>query len=163
MLQWIKNVWTQRNALNNLRFLLVLNSFRRHLIESVKNRFNEKQTNIAVIPDRFTSKLQPLDIAINKSFKVNLHQYYNDWMNSKVCELTLSEKIKKPLYANVTSWVKRSQNDIDINLIKKSFKCCDISVARDDSEDNLVFDYNGLKNKKSKKTKQIIDVNNEEN
>ena len=84
-------------------------------------------------------------------------------MNFKICKLTLSGKIKKSLYINITSWVKKLWDNIDINLIKKSFKCCDISVARDDSEDNLVFDYNGLKNKKSKKTKQIIDVNNEEN
>ncbi len=74
-------------------------------------------------------------------------------MNSKVHELILSEKIKKPLYINVTNWVKRSWDNININLIKKSFKCYSISVIKDSSKDNLVFDYNGLKNKKSKKTK----------
>ena len=78
MLWWIENVWTQRNPLGNSRSLLVLDSFREHLVESVKNRFNEKQTNIAVIPGGLTSKLQPLDVAINKSFKANLRQYYND-------------------------------------------------------------------------------------
>src|SRR6266540_7363443 len=107
MLWWIENVWTRRNLLNNPRSLLVLDSFRRYLVDSVKNRFNEKQTNIAVIPGGLTSKLQLLDVAINKSFKANLHQYYNNWISSEVCELTPSGRIKKSSYANVASWVKR--------------------------------------------------------
>ena len=77
-------------------------------MDLVKNRFNEKQTNIAVIPGGLTSKLQPLNVAINKSFKANLCQYYNDWMSSEVRELIPSGRIKKPSYANVASWVKRS-------------------------------------------------------
>jgi hypothetical protein len=92
MLWWIENVWTQRNALSNPRSLLVLDSFRGHLVNSVKNRFNEKQTNIAVIPGGLTSKLQPLDVAINKSFKANLRRYYNEWMNSEVHALTPTKK-----------------------------------------------------------------------
>ena len=87
---------------------MVLDSFREHLVESVKNRFNEKQTNIAIIPDGLTSKLQPLNIAINKSFKVKLRYYYNEWMNSKIRELTPAGRIKRPSYATVAEWVKKS-------------------------------------------------------
>jgi len=49
--------------------MLVYDSFRGHTVNSVKNRLVEKNTNIAVIPGGCTSKLQPLDVAINKSFK----------------------------------------------------------------------------------------------
>jgi hypothetical protein len=49
--------------------MLVYDSFRGHIVNSVKNRLMEKNTNIAVIPGGCTSKLQPLDVAINKSFK----------------------------------------------------------------------------------------------
>src|SRR6266542_3608996 len=103
MLWWIENVWTRRNLLNNPRSLLVLDSFRRYLVNSVKNRFNEKQTNIAVIPNGLISKLQPLDVVINKSFKANLRQYYNDWMSSEVRELIPFGRIKKSSYANIAS------------------------------------------------------------
>jgi DDE superfamily endonuclease/Tc5 transposase DNA-binding domain/Brinker DNA-binding domain len=70
MLWWIENIWTRRALLSkNPRSLLVLDSFRGHLTDPVKRRFNENNTNMAVIPGGLTSKVQPLDVAINKSFK----------------------------------------------------------------------------------------------
>jgi hypothetical protein len=75
MLWWIENVWTSRNPFGNSRSLLVLDSFRGHIVDSVKNRFVEKNTDIAIIPGGCTSKLQPLDVAINKSFKSKVFIY----------------------------------------------------------------------------------------
>ena len=78
MLWWIETVWTSRNPFGNPQSLLILDSFRGHTVSSVKNRLVEKNTNIAVIPGGCTSRLQPLDNAINKSFKskVKLLLYY---------------------------------------------------------------------------------------
>lgn len=72
MLWWIETVWTSRNPFGNSRSMLVLDSFRGHTVNSVKNRLVEKNTNIVVIPGGCTSKLQPLDVAINKSFKTKV-------------------------------------------------------------------------------------------
>ena len=70
MLYWIENVWVKRaERFSNPRSLLVLDSFSAHVVDSVKRRFMEKNTNIAVIPGGLTSRLQPLDVSINKSFK----------------------------------------------------------------------------------------------
>lgn len=70
MLFWVENIWNQRASLSsNPRSLLVLDSFTGHLVNSVKTRFQEKNTNIAVIPGGLTCKLQPLDVSVNKSFK----------------------------------------------------------------------------------------------
>jgi transposase len=70
MLYWIENVWIKRaGRLSNPQSLLVLDSFSAHIVDSVKRRFGEKNTNIAVIPGGLTSRLQPLDVSINKSFK----------------------------------------------------------------------------------------------
>jgi hypothetical protein len=141
---------------------LVLDSFREHLVESVKNRFNEKQTNIAIIPDGLTSKLQPLDVAINKSFKAKLCYYYNKWINFKIHELTPAGRIKRPSYATVAKWVKKSWDEVDVSLIRRSFKCCRISIARDGSEDNLMFDYDSLLNNIKKKKSghdKVRDIN----
>jgi hypothetical protein len=76
MLWWIETVWTSRNLFSNPQSMLILDSFRDHTVNSVKNRLVEKNTNIAVIPGGCTSKLQPLDNAINKSFKSKVNYYY---------------------------------------------------------------------------------------
>ena len=72
MLYWIENIWIKRARLFNSQSLLVLNSFSAHIVDSVKRCFGEKNTNIAVIPGELTSHLQPLDVSINKSFKVKV-------------------------------------------------------------------------------------------
>jgi hypothetical protein len=73
MLFWIENVWVKRARLSNPQSLLVLDSFSAHIVESVKRRFREKNTDIAVIPGGLTSRLQPLDVSVNKSFKTKVY------------------------------------------------------------------------------------------
>ena len=80
MLYWIENVWVKRARLSNPQSLLVLDSFSAHIVDTVKRRFREKNTEIAVIPGGLTSRLQPLDVSINKSFKAKVgnkfHLFY---------------------------------------------------------------------------------------
>ena len=76
MLWWIENIWTKRRPLSNLRSLLILNSFCAHLVDPVKNRFSEKNTNLAVIPGGLTKKLQPLDVSIIKVSKTRYFLFY---------------------------------------------------------------------------------------
>ncbi len=73
MLYWIENVWVKYATLSNPQSLLVLNSFSAHIVDSVKCHFNEKNTNIAVVPGGLTSRLQPLDVSVNKSFKAKVN------------------------------------------------------------------------------------------
>ncbi|CAB5317938.1 unnamed protein product [Rhizophagus irregularis] len=53
-------------------------------VDSVKRRFGEKNTNIAVIPEGLTSRLQHLDVSVNKSFKTKMRRNYNEWMAEAV-------------------------------------------------------------------------------
>ncbi|GBC49157.1 pogo transposable element with KRAB domain [Rhizophagus irregularis DAOM 181602=DAOM 197198] len=144
MLWWIETVWTSRNPFGNSRSLLVLDSFRGHIVSSVKNQLVEKNTNIAVIPGDCTSKLQPLDVAINKSFKVKVKERYNDWMSFTIHALTPARRIKRPSYSTVATWVKELWDDVDKDLIRRSFKCCGVLTNTDGSEDNDLFDYDKL-------------------
>lgn len=54
---------------------------------------------------------------------------------------TATGKIKRPAYSTVATWVKESWDDVSVDLIKKSFKCCGVSTKLDGSEDNQLFDY----------------------
>ncbi|CAG8453269.1 7500_t:CDS:2 [Scutellospora calospora] len=49
--------------------LLILDSFTAHRTDPVKCCLKERNTDIAVIPSRLTSHLQPLDVSLNKAFK----------------------------------------------------------------------------------------------
>ncbi|UZO24417.1 uncharacterized protein OCT59_016719 [Rhizophagus irregularis] len=72
--------------------------------------------NIAIIP----SKLQPLDVAINKNFKAK-----NDIIIGCLLPFMLLLQLEE-------------------DLIRRSFKCCGVSTNTDGSEDNDLFDYDKL-------------------
>ncbi|CAG8683623.1 14229_t:CDS:2, partial [Cetraspora pellucida] len=104
------------------RSLLVLDSFCGHLIDMIKNRFEEKNTNIVVILDGLTKKLQLLDVYINKSFKdenkdvVNLTQDNNNNNDSGLDE---SNKIRSKYNDKNRNNDNRNKNDNeDYNSLK---------------------------------------------
>jgi hypothetical protein len=72
-------------------------------------------------------------------------------MCEAIKDYTLSRKIKRPSYSLVARWVKESWDAIDINMIRWSFKCCGVSNATDGTEDNLIFDFDRLESKISRK------------
>ena len=72
--------------------------------------------------------------------------YYNEWMNEAIKEYTPSERIKKPSYLFVANWIKDSQDAIDPNMIKRSFKCYGISNDINRLENDLIFDLSKLEN-----------------
>jgi len=70
---WVENVWTQRaSRASNPRSLLVLDAFTAHRTDTVKRRFYRKNTDLAIIPGGLISRLQPLDVSLNKSFKAKV-------------------------------------------------------------------------------------------
>ena len=62
------------------------------------------------------------------------------------------------------SWVKTAWENVNPALIRKSFKCCGISVETNGTEDDEIFDYDGLmidedkENKEEKPEILMIDV-----
>jgi hypothetical protein len=65
-------------------------------------------------------------------------------MMEEIKELTPTGKLKRPSYETVANWVKDSWNAVDVNLIRRSFKYCDVSNNRDGSKDDWIFNYDRL-------------------
>ena len=85
MIWWIENIWTKRSRRgSNPKSLLVIDSFSGHKTDTIKKRFREKKTDLAVIPGGLTSKLQPLDVFLNKPFKAKVRNLYNHWMSEAI-------------------------------------------------------------------------------
>ena len=77
MLEWLKIVWGRRpRAFLNQPSMLVLDAFKGHLTDSVKNQLRKMKTELVVIPGGMTSVLQQMDVSINKPFKDRLRQQY---------------------------------------------------------------------------------------
>ena len=87
-----------------------------------------------------TSKLQVLDVALNKPFKVYLRKRYSDWLLEADLALTPSSKIKKPSVTLLCEWIRASWSTISSESIIKGFKKCCISNALDGSEDDVLWE-----------------------
>lgn len=140
MVDWIKTVWGRRAGALLLPSLLVLDSFRGHLVDSVRTELKERRTEIAVIPGGLTSLLQPLDVSLNKPFKDNVRRLYAEWMAAGDHDFTPSGKIRRPSVEVLCSWILEAWSTISDEVVVKSFKKTGISNALDGTEDDRLWD-----------------------
>jgi hypothetical protein len=97
MMDWVKVVWKRRpGTLLNKHGMLVLDSFKGHLTQQVKEEMRKANTDLIVIHCGMTSQLQVLDVVVNKPFKDHLRHLYNDWLLEGNHALTPGGKLKKP-------------------------------------------------------------------
>src|SRR4051812_39777154 len=82
-------------------------------------------------------------------------------MANEVYQLTPAGRIRKPSYATIAQCVKESWNNVNSNLIRKAFECCGISVNMDRTEDELVFNYEGLVEENSEEVLVVDSIDGE--
>lgn len=82
-----------------------------------------------VIPGGLTSKLQSLDVYINKPFKAHVQDQYDEWLMTDNLPLTPTGKIKKAAASTIVEWVSKAWEKITPELIQKSFKKCHAIVT----------------------------------
>jgi len=132
--------------------MMVFDSFKGHLEESVKRKFRDSGFDLAVIPGGLTSICQPLDVTINKPFKDNLRKEWHLWMASGGAGLTTGGNLKRAKLSDVCRWVKHSWESISSETIIQSFETCDIS--------NEIIDENS--DKENEEDFEITDASEEE-
>jgi hypothetical protein len=93
MIEWIERTFVPTLT---ARFkLLVMDSFRGHITQEVKDCFKEHGIYIAVIPGGCTPLLQPLDLTVNRSFKARLRQRWLGWISKNDNPVTRSGNVKR--------------------------------------------------------------------
>ena len=73
MLEWIERVWKPwvvHSGLMDNGSLLIMDRFAGHMVESVVDALGSCGTDVEFIVGGYTSKLQVLDVGINRPFKV---------------------------------------------------------------------------------------------
>ena len=139
MLRWIRDIYLKYTKKE--RSLLVLDSFRGHLTDNVKKAFRKGNTVMAVIPGGCTSKVQPLDVSINKPFKTELRKSWKIYMrdSAKIARES-GARVKAASKEEVVSWIVSAVSSIQAKpeLIMCSFLACGISNTLNGSEDYLI-------------------------
>ena len=103
-----------------------MDSFKAHTTDAVKETLEEMNTKAPVIPGRCTSKVQPLDVCVNKPFKQLLKASWAQYLKQAVASTQDSCKVKTATCQEVTDWVVRAWQAMKEKreLIKKSFQVC---------------------------------------
>lgn len=155
---WVEKVWRSRpGGLLQKRSLLVWDSFRAHLVESVKLALKEANTDIAVIPGGLTSVMQPLDVSLNKPFKDRLRNMWTSWMIEGHKEYTAGGNVKAASLSTVCEWVNEAWKGLPVEMVARSFKKCGISNAIDGSEDEILWE-----DEEEQSTASIVAVDEDE-
>jgi hypothetical protein len=126
-----------KNLTNNNPKIMVYDSFRGHLEESIKKKFRDYGFDLAVIPGGLTSICQPLDVTINKPFKDNLRKEWHLWMVNGGAGMTAAGNLRRAKLSDVCGWVKRAWERIPDEMIIESFKTCKISSSLDGSDSEI--------------------------
>ena len=85
--------------------LLICDSMRAHLTADVKNMVKQMNAVLAVIPGGLTKELQPLDIGVNRPFKVRLRAAWERWVTDRDHSFTKSGRRHRASYATVCGWI----------------------------------------------------------
>lgn len=122
MLHWLNEVWRKRKgAFFQPRGILIVDSMRAHLMESVKSECKKVSAILAVIPGGLTKILQPLDLAVNKAFKNEMRKHWEKWMREGMHSYTKSGRMKKATYEKVAEWVSKSWRSVKVSTIISGF------------------------------------------
>lgn len=119
--------------------LLIWDTFSGHMTDDVSALLSRNNVTSAVIPGGCTSKIQPLDVCLNKPFKGLFRNKWMDYMQQAVSEDETS-CIKPATKQQVVDWVVQSSNTLGTKeeVVKKSFLVCGISNALDGTQNNLI-------------------------
>ncbi|CAI2187132.1 1839_t:CDS:2 [Funneliformis geosporum] len=91
--EWISSGNIKMVDRSKTPMLMVYDSFREYLKESVKQKFRDNRFDLAVISGGLTNLCQPFDVAINKPFKNNLHKEWHLWMTADNAGQTAADNL----------------------------------------------------------------------
>ena len=123
---WVSQVW---GSLAFSKRFLVWDSFKCHISENIKQSLKKMNTVMGVIPGGCTKFLQPLDVSINKPFKMIFRGLYDEWYRKGEFEYTKGGNVKPPSYALQVQWVVNAWSKMDPEIIQKSFETCGITAS----------------------------------
>ena len=115
MKDWILRVWKPYAASVEGQKLLLLDECPSHMTADVRAMIAETNTELDFIPGGYTSKLQVLDVGVNKPFKDRI-RHESDLF------LSANSSNNKPSRQIVSHWIASSWNDIPTSTIVNTWR-----------------------------------------
>jgi hypothetical protein len=137
--QWIRRILLTHTQ--GRHALLVFDTFLGHLTDDVLQKLAENNVTYITIPGGCTSKVQPLDVSINKPFKDYLRGSWEQYMVEQV-QTSPSPATKIPTASKneIAKWVIDANRCLGSqpDMIRKSFLVCGISNSLDGSKNDYI-------------------------
>jgi hypothetical protein len=100
--------------------VILLDSYRCHKMGLVVRAIQELGIEVIHIPGRWTGLLQPLDVGLNKPFKVRVRAGWDEWMMAMIDNHAVMES---PTCNKIASWAASTHWDMDGKpMMKKAWK-----------------------------------------
>ena len=120
MLEWIEKVWKPFVQDKPLTYP-VIDEFSAHMTEAVGQAFGRLRTVVDFVVGGYTSKLQTLDVGVNKPFKGYMRDQFEQFM--------ISYANRTPHRLEVSHWVVNSWEQITTSTILNTWRPIGIGQA----------------------------------
>jgi len=97
-------------------------------------------TDLAIILGGMTKMLQPLDVSVNRPFKVLMQQQWSTWMAEGDHTFTPTGRMRKVDLPTICSWIKSAWEKVPTSCITNGFLKCCISNALDGTQDDILWE-----------------------
>jgi DDE superfamily endonuclease len=125
MLLWLERVYRPWTVTINGPNIIIMDTFAAHKTDVFVDYITDYQGHFIMIPGGYTSKLQVIDLCINKPLKDSLRDAYNEWfMNINI----RTAKLKR---TDIAQWVvNTSYDDITTKMIFNAWKKVGLPITK---------------------------------
>lgn len=141
---WVEGEWgnmfTNPPRANLSGNILVADVHRVQQTDEVRQLLQRKKTLLINIPQGCTSRVQSLDVSVNKPFKDAVRTQFEKHLNGNLTLYTQGKIPASEQRVVLTRWVGDAWDHICSNTekVERSFKKCGVNVNIDGSENALV-------------------------
>ena len=140
MLRWFKAVILPYVKAKKKRGLLLIDSFSAHETDEFLELARANNVDVSIIPGGCTTKIQPLDVCLNKPFKSILRQHWVKYIDAMVAATPNPTKLTTTSKVTICDWIKAGLDFLKQNksTVKKAFLVCGMTNSLDGSENGLI-------------------------
>ena len=114
------------------------NSYEIHLTDNAKKALTKSKIKTVIVPGGCTKYIQAPDVVLNKPFKGRIEEFYDDWLAKEKQNYWDAGNMKPVPRRLVVEWVIKFWQDISNETLAKSMKSCDLALAIDGTQDDLI-------------------------